>query len=70
MSADVENVTVDATGRGFALVEVSYKYNIKDAESDPAFVIKQTSKLVNAGNMELIVDTRYATSAHSSDTFM
>lgn len=35
----VKSININAVGHGFALIDVSYRYNLKTAASNPAFII-------------------------------
>lgn len=58
LPSNAKNVNVTATGSGFALLEVSYRYNIKEVDPVPAFVLKVKPTLENNNRLTLDIDTR------------
>lgn len=58
LSPDTRNVVVSATGQGFALLEISYKYNIKEAEPLASFVLRPVATLLNRDHMSLEITIR------------
>lgn len=55
---DSKNVKIEADGHGCALVEVSYRYNVKEAETNPAFIIKSNAQLLNPTYMQLNITAK------------
>ena len=54
----VQEVSVAATGSGFALVEVAYRYNTVANELKPGFLLKPKPTLKNSNYLQLEINTR------------
>lgn len=59
MTTDVQNIHINASGKGFALLELNYRYHINAPERNAAFLLKPNVKLVNAEHMRLDIITAY-----------
>lgn len=60
LPSSVRSIDVKATGKGFALLQLSYKYNLDTVDATPAFTLKSNLlKSSNEGYMSLEVRTRY-----------
>lgn len=52
-------MSVKASGKGFALLEVGYRYNINEPEPEAAFALKPAAKLLNPDHLSLEINTAY-----------
>lgn len=48
LTPDVRSICINANGKGFALLELGYRYHIDAPEPDPAFSLKSNVKLMSA----------------------
>ncbi|XP_055314135.1 CD109 antigen-like [Sitodiplosis mosellana] len=58
LTPDVKSVRVNATGKGFSLLELAYRYNINAPDAQSAFSLKSNAKLVD-GYMTLVITSSY-----------
>lgn len=61
---------VNASGKGFALLEVSYRYNTKEAEPKSAFQLKTNVKSPNANLLNLEIETQFQPTDDSKQSNM
>ncbi|KAG4066172.1 hypothetical protein HA402_014472 [Bradysia odoriphaga] len=59
ISSDVQRVTMNASGKGFALFELAYQYNIETLDLEAAFTLKPVVSLINEQHMILQITTAY-----------
>lgn len=52
-------MSVNASGKGFALLEVGYRYNTNEPEPQAAFSLKPAAKLLNPDHLSLEINTAY-----------
>lgn len=52
-------VSVNATGKGFSLVDLTYRYNINEPDAEPAFLLKPYGKLVDGESISLEITASY-----------
>lgn len=52
-------LTIGAAGKGFALVEVSYSYNIAESEKISPFVLKPIATLRSAGHLDIEISASF-----------
>lgn len=57
LSANIRTVDVKASGHGFALFEVSYRYNINEPDPVPAFKLITKAVLKTSGHINLQIST-------------
>lgn len=55
----MKSVRINARGKGFALLEVAYRYHIATAETEPAFSLKPTVEQVQEGLVRLGITASY-----------
>lgn len=55
----MQSITVNASGTGFALLELGYRYNIDIPDSEAAFSLKPIVNLINEDHMNLQITTAY-----------
>lgn len=58
MTPDVRSIRVNATGKGFSLLELAYRYNISTPDKS-AFTLKPKVKQLNDGHLSLAIATSY-----------
>lgn len=51
-------MNIQASGKGSALLEVCYRYYVKDAKPEAAFALNINSQLITPAHMVMKVDTR------------
>lgn len=56
---EAKELNINATGKGFALVEVSYVYNIDESEKCSPFVLKPVATLKTEGHLYIELTTSY-----------
>lgn len=56
---NVEKVQVSATGKGFCLLELAYRYNVITNTANAAFDLKPKVELINEDHMSLQITARY-----------
>lgn len=54
-----KNIHINASGKGFALLELGYRYHIDAPETEAAFTLKPNVKLMDAEHMSLEIITAY-----------
>lgn len=59
LPSEVENVRINANGKGFALLELGYRYNIDAPEPEAAFSLKPVVDSMNKDHMSLQITTAY-----------
>ncbi|XP_037033233.1 CD109 antigen-like [Bradysia coprophila] len=59
VSPDVQSVTVNASGKGFAVFELAYQYNIETLDLEAAFTLTPIVTLINEQHMSLQITTAY-----------
>lgn len=59
MAPDVNSVRIKASGKGFALLEVGYRYNINTPEAVSAFSLKPKVNLLSDEHVTVEIDTSY-----------
>ena len=59
LTPDVQSIEINAKGKGFALLELGYRYHIDAPEAKAAFSLKPTTKLISAEHMSLEISTAY-----------
>lgn len=68
LPVNVRQVNVTATGRGFALLQLSYKYNLNVTGAWPRFTLDpQPNKNSHKDYLHLTVCTRYITTITSNE---
>lgn len=66
LPSSVRSIAVAANGKGFALLQLSYRYNLDSAEASPAFTLKSEVKnTLSEGQLKLEVCSRYTNLKHS-----
>ncbi|XP_031637598.1 pregnancy zone protein-like, partial [Contarinia nasturtii] len=59
LAPDADSVRIKASGKGFALLEVGYRYNINTPETVTAFSLKPSVKLLGDDHITLEINTSY-----------
>lgn len=59
LPSQARTINVTAAGKGFALLEVSYRYNIKDVDPQPAFALKVKTNQETSAHLSLEIDAWY-----------
>lgn len=67
LTPDVNAVQINASGKGFALLELSYRYHIDAPEPQAAFLLKPNVNSLTAEHMALEITTAYQPMSKSSD---
>lgn len=57
--SEAQSLKVNASGKGFALLEVAYRYNTKEAEPKSAFTLQTNANLPNENHLKLEIKTQY-----------
>lgn len=56
---DVKTVHVNANGKGFALVELAYRYNVDVPDAGLAFLLKPNVQMINEYHLKLDLMVKY-----------
>lgn len=59
MAINAKSIRINATGNGFALVELSYRFNISTPDAQAAFSLKPKVELLNEDHMCLEIIPAY-----------
>lgn len=59
MEPNVKSLRINANGKGFALLEVGYRYYVNAPETTTAFLLKPIVHLLNEGHFCLEITTSY-----------
>lgn len=66
LPSETKSVHLTATGHGFALFQLSYRYNLNESDVYSAFTLKPTVLETTAGHLNVEICSRYVSFSSSS----